>query len=117
VDKGVVQVTTSAAKALASYIAVQIARTVLFLVVFVVLLIVWAFISRALDLVSRLPVLNAVNRWCGAVLGLGKGFLLVYIAVWLFADGLIGQETVDASVLLRFFATTSPLSLIPMISR
>lgn len=55
VDNGVAQVTTSAAKALAEYAAVQLARMVLFLLAFVAVLIAWFLLSHALDLAFRLP--------------------------------------------------------------
>lgn len=112
VDQGLVQVTSNAALALADYIAVQLARVVLFLIAFVAVLIAWFFLSHALDLVAKLPVINGLNRWSGAVLGLFKGGLLLFIACWLFKDSFLPPDAVQNTYLLRFFCTTSPLSLL-----
>jgi uncharacterized membrane protein required for colicin V production len=111
VDKGVVQVTTTVAKTLAHYIAVQLARKVLFGVAFVVVLVGWQLLSRALDLVSRLPVLYTVNHWFGGVVGLAQGCLIVFIAVWLLKDSFLPEETVKNTYLLRFLDGISPFSV------
>lgn len=110
VDSGVAQVTTNAAKAMAHFVAVQIARTVIFAVAFIAVLIAWFFISHTLDLVARLPVLSTVNRWGGGAVGLVKGALVVFIAVWLLRDSYLPAGAVDGSFLLRFFANAGPLS-------
>lgn len=110
VDNGVAEVTTTAAQALAHFVAVQIARTVIFAVAFFAILVAWWFLSHALDLVARLPVLSTVNAWGGGAVGLVKGALIVFIAVWLLRDGCIPPEAVGGSRLLRFFATVNPLS-------
>ena len=111
VGQEVAEATSHAVRAVADYIAVQIARMVLFLLAFVAILVVWFLLSHALDLVARLPVLNGLNRWGGAAAGLIKGVLVIYIAVWLLRDALIPPEAVEQTYLLRFFCTTSPLSL------
>ena len=114
VDQGVETVTTNAAQALAEYIAVQMARTVLFVLAFAAVLVAWFFLSHALDLAFKLPVLSTLNQWSGAAVGLVKGGVLLFIACWLFR-GLIPQEAVDQSILLRFFCTTNPFLLIASI--
>lgn len=110
VDAGVAEVTANAAQSLAHFVAVQIARTVIFAVAFVAVMIAWSVLSHALDLVARLPVLSTVNAWGGGAVGLVKGALVVFIAVWLFRDSYIPREAVAGSWLLRFFATVNPLS-------
>lgn len=112
VDNGVAQVTTSAAKALAEYAAVQLARMVLFLLAFVAVLIAWFLLSHALDLAFRLPVLSALNHWSGAALGLLKGGALIFIACWLLQNSLIPPEAIQNTYLLNFFCTFDPLSLL-----
>ena len=89
-------------------------RAVLFLVCFIAVLAAWTLLSRALDLAFRLPVLSTLNQWSGAAVGLVKGGVLLFIACWLFR-GLIPQEAVDQSILLRFFCTTNPFLLIASI--
>lgn len=110
VDSGVAEVTANAAQSLAHFVAVQIARTVIFAAAFFAVLIAWWFLSHALDLVARLPVLSTVNAWGGGAAGLVKGALVVFIAVWLLRDGCIPPAAVEGSRLLQFFATVNPLS-------
>ena len=114
VESGVETVAANAVQALAEYVAAQLTRMVLFLLSFVIILAGWFVLSHALDLAFRLPVLSTLNQWSGAVIGLIKGGVLLFIACWLFR-GLIPQEAVDQSVLLRFFCTTNPFVLIASI--
>ena len=99
-----------AAQALAHFAAVQIARTVIFAIAFFAVLIAWSILSHTLDLVAKLPVLSTVNAWGGGAVGLVKGALIVFIAVWLLRDSYIPQEAVEQTRLLKFFCTVSPLS-------
>ena len=114
VEDGVETVAANAIRALAEYVAMQLTRTVLFLLCFVLILAGWFVLSHALDLAFKLPVLSTLNQWSGAAIGLVKGGVLLFIACWLFR-GLIPQEAVDQSVLLRFFCTTNPFLLIASI--
>ena len=109
VDDGVAEIVTHAAQALAHFVAVQIARTVLFVLIFFAILIAWFFLSHALDLVAKLPVLSTVNAWGGGLAGLVKGALVLFIAGWLLKNSL-PPEAVRQTVLLKFFCTVSPLS-------
>lgn len=113
VDQGLVAATANATLVISEYIAGQVARMVLFAVSFVLILILWFFISHALDLAFRLPVLSALNRWGGAALGLVKGALLIFVACWLLKGGFIPQQAIQNTYLLHFFCTASPLSLFP----
>jgi len=110
VDSGVDQAITHAAQAMAHFVAVQVARTVLFVIAFAAVLVAWSVLSRALDLVARLPVLSTVNRWGGGAVGLCKGALIVFIAVWLFRDSYIPAGAAEETYLLKFFSTFRPLS-------
>lgn len=114
VSDGVLEVTSTAAAAVADYIAREIARMALFLLCFVLVLAGWFVLSHALDLAFKLPVLSALNQWAGAAVGLIKGGVLLFIFCWLF-QGLFPQEAVDRSILLHFFCTTNPLALISAI--
>ena len=104
------EVTTSAAQTIASYIAQELARMVLFLISFVLVLVAWTLLSRALDLAFRLPVLSTLNHWSGAAVGLLKGGVLLFIACWLLRE-LFPGRVVEQSHLLKFFCTTNPLVL------
>ena len=110
VDDGVDDAAAHAAQALAHFAAVQIARTVIFAIAFFAVLIAWSILSHTLDLVAKLPVLSTVNAWGGGAVGLVKGALIVFIAVWLLRDSYIPQEAVEQTRLLKFFCTVSPLS-------
>ena len=91
----------------------QIARTAIFSVAFIAVLIAWNILSHALDLVTRLPVLNGLNRWTGAAVGLVKGAAIVFIAVWLLRSSYIPPEAVESTLLLRAFYTAG----LPALSR
>lgn len=109
-DGKAAELAAHAAQALAHFVAVQIAKTVIFILAFFGILIAWLFLSRALDLVARLPVLSTVNRWGGAAAGLAKGALALFIAAWVLRASYIPREAVENTVLLHFFCTASPLS-------
>ena len=113
-EAGALQMVSSAAAAIAAYLAKDVARLVLFLVSFVVVLLAWSLLSHALDLAFRLPVLSSINRLLGGALGLVKGVLVVFIAVWLL-KGHLPPEAAEQTFLLKFFCENSPLSLLAMI--
>ena len=115
VDEGVETVATSAAQALAEYIAIQIARTVLFILAFAAVLVAWFFLSHALDLAFKLPVLSTLNHWAGAGVGLIKGGLILFIAAWLLKGSFIPSQAIENTFLLNFFCTSSPFSLLAML--
>ena len=115
VDEGVETVATSAAKALAEYIAIQIARTVLFVLAFAAVLVGWFLLSHALDLAFKLPVLSTLNHWTGAGVGLIKGGLILFIAAWLLKGSFIPSQAIENTFLLNFFCTSSPFSLLAML--
>ena len=110
VDDGVADVAAHAAQALAHFVAVQIARIVIFAVAFFAVLIAWFFFSHTLDLVAHLPVLYTANRWAGGAVGLVKGALVLFIAAWLLKGSYLPPEAVEHTYLLKFFCTASPLS-------
>lgn len=112
VDDGLVAATADATTIIADYISAQVARMVLFAVSFVLILILWFFLSHALDLAFKLPVLSTLNRWGGAALGLGRGALLIFVACWLLKGGFLPQEAIHNTYLLRLFCTATPLALL-----
>ena len=110
IDQGLVAATANATRIISDYIARQIAQIVLFLVSFILILVLWYFLSHALDLAFRLPVLSTLNRWSGGILGLLKGALLVFIACQLLKGSFIPQQAMEQTYLLHFFCTVNPLS-------
>ena len=92
----------------------SISYAVVFLVSFLVLLVALTLLMKLLQLAAELPGLKTVNSLGGAILGLIKGVLLVFAAVWILRrlQLLITPEMVDSTFLLKFFANHSPLSLL-----
>jgi len=107
VETGMVAAGANAA-VVVDYIARQVARIFLFIVAFGLIMILWSLLSRALDLAFRLPVLSTLNRWCGGVLGLGKGALVVFILCCLLKGSYLPQDAIQNSYLLNLFCTVSP---------
>lgn len=102
-----------AAKAAAA-LAGQLSRSILFPIAFLLLLIAWAFISHALDLVSRLPVINSLNHGLGGLMGLIKGVVVVYVVVWILCGpaGAISPQMTQETHLLRLMTQYDPLHLL-----
>lgn len=102
------------AAAAASALAEQVARGILFAVAFLLVLIAWFFVSHALDLVTKLPVINSLNHTLGGVLGAVKGLIILYIAAWILCDltGTVSTQTAEKTYVLSFLLTHSPLELV-----
>lgn len=113
-EAGALEMVSGAAASIAAYLAREVARLVLFILSFVVVLLAWNLLAHALDLAFRLPVLSSINRLLGGLVGLVKGALVVFIAAWLL-KGYLPPETVEQTYLLKFFCENSPLSLLAMI--
>ena len=111
VSAGVIAATGNIVHAAASYIALRLAWGVLFLLSFVVVLVAWTLLSRALDLACKLPVLSTLNRWSGAAVGLVKGAIIVYAAAWLLKDSLLAPEVAAQTHLVRIFYAYIPMPL------
>lgn len=113
-SKSVEEVVSTAAGTIVEVIV----RVVLFLLIFVLILILWNVLARALDLVSRLPVLNSMNKLGGFLFGLVRGTLFLFLAAWVLrhiptvTEQLIPAETVEQTYLLKFFLTMNPLEFL-----
>lgn len=84
--------------------AQMIAKALVFLVCFVLILILWHLLAHALDLVARLPGLHFLNRVGGLALGAVRGAVFVFACLWLLRfSGLLPQQAADGSALLPFF--------------
>ena len=81
---------------------------------FGLVLVVLRLALSPLHLFTKLPVVHGVNALLGGALGLVKGALLVFLAVWVLQklQLLVTPELVDKTVLLKFFARNSPIDLI-----
>lgn len=95
---------------LAQQAALLVAKALVFLVCFILILILWCLLSRGLNLVAKLPGLHLLNKAGGLVLGAVRGAILVFACLWLLrAVGLLSQQTMDQSALLPFFLSFNPL--------
>lgn len=114
VESGMTAVAASAAAAVAAAIAQSAAYLILFLLGFFLILLAWRLLSRALDLVARLPGLHFLNKTGGTLFGLVQGCIILFVAAWLlqFFGQILPRELVEQTVLLKFFMTTNPFSLL-----
>lgn len=94
---------------LAADMARFIAKSILFLVGFLAVLLVWNILFHALHLVTRLPGLHFLNKFLGGVFGLVKGVLLLLVARWLLCDllGWIPSDVAEGSRMLSLLASLS----------
>lgn len=113
-DEQFTETTAQVAAAAAASVAQQIARGVLFLAGFFVILLAWTLFSHALDLVARLPGLNSLNRTLGGAAGFLKGVVILYLASWVLCPltGLVPPETAEQTRLLLFLIQHSPLDFL-----
>lgn len=114
VEDGMTAVAASAAAQVAAAIAQSAAYLIIFLVGFVLILVAWKLISHALDLVARLPGLHFLNKTLGALFGLIQACIILFIAAWLlqFFGGILPQDAVEKTYLLKFFMSANPFALL-----
>jgi len=101
---------SSPSQLFAAFLLKIIASAVIFILSFVLLLLLWSLISRSLDLVARLPVLNFCNRILGAVLGIAKGLIFLLLLRWVLFDmlGLIPLSAIEATYSYHYLYTIFP---------
>ena len=114
VMESVRQTGQSVADSVVGTVTHSIAYAAVFMVAFIVLLVVLSLLVKTMELATKLPGLKTVNAVGGGALGLIKGVLLVFFAVWVLRrlQLVITPEMVEHSVILSFFANNSPLSLL-----
>jgi len=76
---------------MSNYLTCLIINAISFVISFIVVFILLKIIGRILNLISKLPVLNGINKIGGIIIGLINGFILLWIA----------------SVIITIFAGTS----------
>lgn len=112
VTSGVDSLTDNIVPVLASKISLALSYAALFVISFVLILLLWKLLIHAIDLVSRLPGLNGLNKLGGFLLGALWCSVLLFVVAWLlrmFGSNVIPADTIEASYLLRFFMTFNPL--------
>jgi len=103
-SNGTLTILTSAVASIASFLAQQLARIVIFFFSFILILIVWWLLSRVLNLAFQLPLLRGLNELGGLLLGLIKGALLLLVTCWaLVSFGIIHIDTIARTYLLSLF--------------
>ena len=92
----------------------SVAYAVVYLVSFLLLLLLLRLLLAPLHLFTKLPVVHGINAVMGGALGLVKGALLLFFAVWLLRrlQIWITPELISQTYILRFFAERSPMELI-----
>lgn len=100
--------------AVVSTVLQTVAYAVVYLVSFLLLLLLLRLLLAPLHLFTKLPVVHGVNALLGGALGLVKGALLLFFAVWLLRrlQIFITPELIGQTYILRFFAEHSPMELI-----
>ena len=94
--------------ALTVSITAMIARVFTFILAFLVITIALFFVSRLLNTVAKLPILNMANKLGGLAGGLLQGGVIVWLAVYILRfAGVIGPETFEHTVLLRLLANVT----------
>lgn len=74
-------------------------------------------LAKAMDLLARLPGLSTLNALGGAALGLVKGVLVLFLAIWAARRLGVSFETeeVAQTYILQFFAAHTPLSMLSLL--
>lgn len=104
----------SAATAVVESLTESILHTVLFSLSFSVILILLKLAAGVIDMALKLPGLHMANSLGGAAVGLAEGVLAVFLAVWVLRRFGVSfdTETVEQTILLQFFTTHTPLSVL-----
>ncbi len=105
---------TSIAMAVVESLAQSIIYAALFILSFLGLSILLKLLIRAVDTLLQLPGLHLANRLGGGAIGLAEGALLLFLGIWVLRRFGVSFETdvVDATHILRFFTTNTPLSVL-----
>lgn len=90
---------TMAVKSFKEYVSESISRMIInsgvFIIVFIIISIALGVICLALDIISKLPVINGLNKTAGLLTGLIQGIVVVWIGFLIltaFAGTKVGQD-------------------------
>lgn len=111
VQDGIEQAATTLSGVIARAIAQSVAHGIIYLLSFVIILVIWFASAHILDFVCGLPILHGLNAAGGMLLGLIRGGLILLAAAWLLCTflGLVPEETVEQSFLLKHFVEPKAL--------
>lgn len=108
------------AESFVSPVVTHLIALILTLVLFAIFRTGVYYVARVVNRVFRLPLLNGLNRALGAVCGLLKGGVIVFlimtvvlVVIPFLPTGLASatRETIDSSVLCRWFLEINPIRL------
>lgn len=113
-EDSVGNVAKGAIRSAVSNLAETVSYVVLFGFTFAVVSLLLGVLVKALDIFSKLPVVNLANHLGGAALGLLKSALIIYVVVWFMYHLriVLTKDIVESSTVLKFFATVNPLDLL-----
>ena len=105
---------TAVATAVAESLIHSAIYGLLYVLSFLILLLLLNILLKAMDLVTKLPVIHAFNALGGGILGLTEGALLLFLAVWVARKFGVSFETelFGGAHILRIFTTHTPLSVL-----
>lgn len=90
------------------YMAKVVIKTMTFLITFLTVFILLRIFSLALNIISKLPVINALNRTGGLLVGLAQGIVIVWILFIVITAststelGKLALESIKSSKILSF---------------
>ena len=116
-EETIVETGVSVVSAVIQSLARSVIYGILFVLGFIVLTILLHILAAAMDLLTKLPGLHAVNALGGGALGLVKGALVVFLGIWFLRRLGVSFETdnVAQTYLLKFFAANTPLSVLSLL--
>ncbi len=97
---------------------VMLVRSVLFVILFAILMVVVGLLSRMLKTVNHIPVLGKMNAVLGGVLGVLKAAFWLYaiaVVIYIFVDltagqnGVINNEVIEQTYIFNIFYKYNPL--------
>jgi uncharacterized membrane protein required for colicin V production len=77
------------------YLTVIVINAISFIITYLVIKIALTVLSRLLDIISKLPILNGLNKTAGLIVGLLQGLVVIWvlcIVLTVFGTSKIGQE-------------------------
>jgi uncharacterized membrane protein required for colicin V production len=100
--------------ALVESLAENVIRMLLFAISFFLLMLVLKLLMHAIDLVLKMPGLHFFNHLGGAAIGVIEGALVLFLGIWALRRFGVSfdTETVQETILLQFFTTHTPLSVL-----
>lgn len=83
---------------IARYLSVMVVRILTCILTFIAVFVILHIVCALLDVASRLPVLDGLNKTAGALIGLVKGVLvvdIVMVSIFLFQNTAIGMSLME----------------------